>query len=113
MRSVRSKADAYSRIFSQLGVPLQVPRSGMLERSEITDLLSLLMLLDNPRQDIPLIAVLRSPLAGLSNNQLALIRIGAKKANFWKALNQFSDQPLETLLPDDLKQDPEAQSAKQ
>jgi len=113
MRSVRSKADAYSRVFSQLGIPLQVPRSGMLERSEISDILSLLMLLDNPRQDIPLIAVLRSPLAGLSNNQLALIRIGTKKANFWKALNQFSDQPLETLLPDDLKEDPEAQSAKQ
>ena len=113
IRSVRSKADAYSRIFAQLNIPLQVPRSGMLERNEITDLLSLLMLLDNPRQDVPLLAVLRSPLAGLSNNELALIRIGTKKTNYWKSLNRFSDEPIETLLPEELKQHPEAQSAKQ
>lgn len=102
MRSIRSKADTYARVFGQMNVPLSVPRSGMLERTEITDLISLLTLLDNPRQDIPLIAVLRSPLAGLNDNELALIRIGTRRGSYWSALHRFTRETPESLLPDHL-----------
>ena len=46
------------------------------------DLLSLLQLLDNPLQDVPCIAVLRSPLVGLSLDELAEIRLAAS-GHFW------------------------------
>jgi ATP-dependent helicase/nuclease subunit A len=99
MRSVRSRADTYVRVFGHLNIPLSVPRSGMLERTEITDLVSLLTLLDNPRQDIPLIAVLRSPLVGLNDNELSLIRIGSRRGSFWSALHQFTRESPESILP--------------
>ncbi len=112
MRSVKSKAEVYAKVFSQLDIPLEVPRSGMLDRTEITDLVSLLMLLDNPRQDIALLAVLRSPLVGLTDNELSLIRIGSKKTHFWKALNNFTELDFSSILPDDLIHHPMAKSAK-
>jgi ATP-dependent helicase/nuclease subunit A len=52
---------------------------------EVSDLLSLLKLLDNPLQDVPVLAVLRSPLVGLTINELATIRLTAK-GPFWNAL---------------------------
>ena len=112
IRSVRSKADIYSRTFSQLGIPLEVPRSGMLERTEITDLISLLMLLDNPRQDVPLLAVLRSPIVRMTDDELALLRIGSRRSNLWKALNHFHETSPEDLLPASLKQHPKITTAK-
>jgi ATP-dependent helicase/nuclease subunit A len=51
------------------------------------DLLSVLQLLDNPLQDVPCISVLRSPLVGLSLDELAEIRLAAS-GHFWFALNQ-------------------------
>ena len=69
-------------------MPLVVERGGFYESSEILDLLSLLQLLDNPLQDVPAIAVLRSPLAGLSLDELAQIRLAAKGVHFWTALNR-------------------------
>jgi ATP-dependent helicase/nuclease subunit A len=54
----------------------------------VADVLNLLSLLDNPLQDVPLLAVLRSPFAGLSLDQLALIRLAAS-GRFWVALQQF------------------------
>jgi ATP-dependent helicase/nuclease subunit A len=61
------------------------------------DLLSLLQLLDNPLQDVPAIAMLRSPLAGLSLDELAQIRLAAKGVHFWTALNRT--QNAECGLP--------------
>jgi ATP-dependent helicase/nuclease subunit A len=65
---------------------LVVACGGFYECSEITDLLSLLQLLDNPLQDVPCIAVLRSPLVGLSLDELAAIRLTATREYFWTAL---------------------------
>ena len=86
LRSPRKKAEAYAKEFARLGVPLTAPRGGFYESLEVTDLLNLLRLLDNPLQDLPLLAVLRSPLVGLSANELATIRIASRKGKFWTAL---------------------------
>src|SRR5262249_12514082 len=56
---------------------------------EIADLLSLLQLLDNPLQDIPALAVLHSPIGGLSPDDLAAIRLTAPGERFWTALQRF------------------------
>jgi len=86
LRSPRGKAEVYAREFERAGVPLAVARGGFYESAEILDLLSLLQLLDNPLQDVPCIAVLRSPLVGLSLDELAEIRLAAKEKHFWTAL---------------------------
>jgi ATP-dependent helicase/nuclease subunit A len=88
LRSPSGKAEIYAKEFGRVSVPLVVERGGFYDSSEILDLLSLLQLLDNPLQDVPAIAVLRSPLAGLSLDELAQIRLVAKGVHFWTALNR-------------------------
>ena len=94
LRSPSGKAEIFAKEFDRAGVPLVVARGGFFDSSEILDLLSLLQLLDNPLQDVPCIAVLRSPLVGLSLDELAEIRLAAKGGHFWTALT-FSKSKFE------------------
>ena len=87
LRSPSGKAEIFAKEFERAGVPLVVARGGFYDSSEILDLLSLLQLLDNPLQDVPGIAVLRSPLVGCSLDELAEIRLAAS-GHFWTALNR-------------------------
>jgi ATP-dependent helicase/nuclease subunit A len=88
LRAPSGKAEIYAKEFQRAGVPLIVERGGFYESNEIMDLLSVLHLLDNPLQDVPAIAMLRSPLVGLSLDELAQIRLAAKGVHFWTALNR-------------------------
>ncbi len=88
LRSPRGKAEIYAQEFARAGLPLVVARGGFFETAEILDLLSLLQLLDNPLQDIPCLAVLRSPFVGLTLEELARIRLAAPGQYFWTALNR-------------------------
>jgi ATP-dependent helicase/nuclease subunit A len=89
LRSPANKAESFAKEFSRLGIPLQVSRGGFYDSTEVTDLLSLLMLFDNPLQDVPTLAVLRSPFVGLSLDELAAIRLAERKGNFWTAVQRF------------------------
>lgn len=68
-----------------------IPASGELNQgyfqaTEVEVMLSLLQTVDNPRQDIPLASVLRSPLVGLDEEQLAKIRLGKSGGSYYEAL---------------------------
>jgi len=63
--------------------------TGYFEAVEVEVMLSLLKIIDNPFQDIPLAAVLRSPLVGLTADELARIRTGAPQKSFYDALQEF------------------------
>ena len=93
LRSPRNKAEIFAREFNRAGVPLLVKRESFYRATEISDLLSLLQLLDNPMQDLPLLAVLRSPLVGLSVDELAVIRAGQHDDRFWTAMLEFAATP--------------------
>jgi ATP-dependent helicase/nuclease subunit A len=86
LRAPSGKAEIFAKQFERAGIPLVVERGGFYDSAEILDLLSLLQLLDNPLQDVPAIAVLRSPLVGLSLDELAQIRLAARDVHFWTAL---------------------------
>jgi ATP-dependent helicase/nuclease subunit A len=89
LRAPARKAQSYAKEFARLTVPLQLARTGFYQTLEVLDLFSLLQLLDNPLQDIPALAVLRSPLVGLTLRDLAEIRLVSVKGPFWAALNQW------------------------
>lgn len=89
MRSAAGKAQSFVRACHEAGVPLLAERAGFFTAIEVLDLVNLLRLLDNPLQDIPLLAVLRSPLVGLSLDELALIRGTRKQDCCWLALHQW------------------------
>lgn len=42
-------------------------------------------MIDNPYQDIPLAAVLRSPIVGLNEKELATIRLANKNSSYYEA----------------------------
>ena len=72
------------------GIPYHVQKAeNYFKTTEISLMLSLLEVIDNPRQDIPLVAVLRSPLVGLNENELALLRINDRSGDFYQALQTF------------------------
>jgi ATP-dependent helicase/nuclease subunit A len=89
LRSPKGRTDIYAREFAAAQIPLEAERCGLFESIEISDVLSLLRILDNPLQDVPLLAVLRSPLVGLSLNELALIRASVRQGLFWRALESW------------------------
>jgi ATP-dependent helicase/nuclease subunit A len=89
LRSPSGRAEAFAKEFSKAGVPLVAARDGFFASLEVSDLLNLLKLLDNPLQDVPLLAVLRSPLAGLSLDELAEVRAHNPARPFWTALARF------------------------
>ncbi len=91
LRSPGPKADIFAKEFSRLGVPLLVARGGFFASLEISDLLSLLRVLDNPLQDLPVLAVLHSPLVGLRVEELSAIRLAAAKVPFWTALLRWHE----------------------
>jgi ATP-dependent helicase/nuclease subunit A len=94
LRSPRGRSEVYAKECERAGIPLQVARGGFYESAEVLDLLSLLQLLDNPLQDVPCLAVLRSPLVGLSLDELAEIRHAARGRHFWTALNRSAEVGL-------------------
>jgi ATP-dependent helicase/nuclease subunit A len=88
LRSPRGRAEAFAKEFNRLGIPLNAARDGFFTSLEVSDLLNLLRLLDNPLQDIPLAAVLRSPLVGLTMDELVAVRLAHRSDLLWPALNR-------------------------
>ncbi|USS88174.1 helicase-exonuclease AddAB subunit AddA [Fructilactobacillus hinvesii] len=77
-------------IFAEHQIPLNSDGAeSYFKTAEIQMMLSLLQIIDNPAQDIPLAAVLRSPLVGLDENELAYIRITKKTGNYYQAVLDF------------------------
>jgi ATP-dependent helicase/nuclease subunit A len=91
LRGVSGRAEIFAKAFHQLGVPLHAERAGFLDSLEVTDLLSLLRLLDNPLQDVPLLAVLRSPLVGMSVAELAHLRLAQPRGLLWFAMLKLAE----------------------
>jgi ATP-dependent helicase/nuclease subunit A len=92
LRSPGPCAESFVREFQRCGVPLLAKRAGFYSALEVRDLLNLLQLLDNPVQDLPLLAVLRSPLVGMSPEELGWIRSKRKKEPVWYSVKRFAEE---------------------
>ena len=95
LRSPRTHAEAFSKVFHRAGVPLAVSGSGWQEAPAVRDALNLLRLLHNPRQDPALLAALRSPAGGMTPNELAWIRLRRPEGPFWEALKALGETDSE------------------
>ncbi|MGN7469542.1 helicase-exonuclease AddAB subunit AddA [Brevibacillus sp. SAFN-007a] len=77
------------------GIPVYAEQTaGYFAATEVETMLSLLRVIDNPLQDIPLAAVLRSPIVGLREEQLAQIRIRYATGPFHLAVMQYVEERL-------------------
>jgi ATP-dependent helicase/nuclease subunit A len=87
LRSMKDKAWQYAEALKELGIPVSMPGGeGFFETMEIAVMTSLLSVIDNPLQDIPLISVLRSPVYGFTPDELAVIRTADRTSDFYTAL---------------------------
>ncbi|WP_420805503.1 helicase-exonuclease AddAB subunit AddA [Liquorilactobacillus aquaticus] len=76
--------------FRKLGIPVFVnDAQNYFQTIEIQIMQSFLKIIDNPYQDIPLVSVLRSPLVGLKENQLAFLRINDRTGDYYQAVLEF------------------------
>ena len=83
LRSMKFKANQYAAALRDHGIAVHADsREGFFAATEIRDMLALLELLDNQRQDLPLAAVMRSPLGRISapEDSLAQLRIACGRA---------------------------------
>ena len=87
LRSANSIGPVYRAALTAQGIPVSAETSGGFYTSEeVSVLRSLLAVIDNPHQDVPLIAVLRSPLFGLTADDLAAVRTCDREHDFYTAV---------------------------
>ncbi|HOV78616.1 MAG TPA: helicase-exonuclease AddAB subunit AddA [Bacillota bacterium] len=87
MRATAGYANTFLDEFRQEGVPAySETATGYFEATEVETVISLLKVIDNPRQDIPLAGVLRSPVVGLKAEDLATVRMAARRGDYYDAV---------------------------
>lgn len=92
LRSLSGWADSLVEVLNGNGIPAHtVSSTGYFSTVEVQTVLSMLRLLDNPRQDIPMAAVLRSPMAGLIDEELAVLRLEDGSVPFHEAVLELAE----------------------
>ncbi len=92
LRATRRWANTFVEVFHQYGIPVYADLgSGYFAATEVETLLSLLSVIDNPHQDIPLAGVLRSPLFGFTASDLAAIRLVRPGGDFYTCIRAAAD----------------------
>lgn len=87
MRSPRARQKAFTEALAKENITCSVSENeSLFHTMEIAVVFSLLQIIDNPRQDVPLISVLRSPLFGFSADRLAQIRTLCPSGDYYDAL---------------------------
>ena len=75
LRSMKDNSDIYREQLENNGIPVFAEsKTGYYKTMEVMTITNMLSIIDNPRQDIPLAAVLTSPMFGFDSNQLAIIK---------------------------------------
>lgn len=89
LRSTRRHAHVYAAALQRFGIPAKASASGgFFDAREIGFLLSLLRVIDNPGQDIPLLSVMMSPVYGFSPDDLAKLRAKDKKISVYLSVSR-------------------------
>lgn len=96
LRSLSGMADTFAAVLNDAGIPAHaVSATGYFSAVEVQTVLAVLRILDNPRQDIPLAAVLRSPIVGLTDEELAYLRVRDREQPFhacvWECCRKLAD----------------------
>ena len=86
MRSLSGKASTYLTALRRHGIRCICGSDDLFSAEEVGFLLSLLKILDNPHQDIPLLTVLMSPVIGCTAEELAMLRAESREGDLFDAL---------------------------
>ena len=104
LRATSNWAPSFLEELKLEGIPVYADTgTGYFNTIEIQIIMSLLQVIDNPRQDIPMLSVLRSPIGGFTSEELVDIRIGQREISFYEAMVNFVEAK-ETELNDNSKE---------
>ena len=99
LRSPNTVLRHYARALGERDILWEAEGGGdFFGSTEISVAMSLLQIVDNPRQDVALISVLRSPVYGFSADRLAQIRAASPDADFYAALTADSGADSRAFL---------------
>ena len=89
LRATKNYADSFVAELSARNIPVFADvNSGYFDKMEVQIMMSLLKIIDNPYQDIPLLAVLRSKIGDFEANELTDIRLVDKNCSFFEAMQK-------------------------
>ncbi len=96
LRSTKNHISQYNEVLTEFGIPVICDNStNLFDNNEIKIILSLLKVIDNPMQDIPLLAVMMSPLYGFTAEEMAKIKLEQKQYTsnlYTSVVNSDSDK---------------------
>lgn len=96
LRTTSGWDEEFKKILEQQGIPVYITsKTGYFGALEVQELLQLLRVLDNPRQDIPLFGVMQSVFGGFTQEEIAQIRSGGeghsrKRMTLYEALKEVA-----------------------
>lgn len=96
LRATKNWSEIFLEELGNEGIPVYADTgSGYFESIEIRTIMSLLKIIDNPLQDVPMIAVLRSPIVGFTAEELSDLRLLNKELYFYEIIKEVSEGHLE------------------
>ena len=85
LRATKDWDEAFKKVLEQEGIPVYITsKTGYFAATEVQELLQLLRVLDNPRQDIPLFGTMKSLFGGFAEEEIALLRSENKRIPLWE-----------------------------
>lgn len=83
-RSSKNRMPVFAKVFAQYGIPtVSNNRVNLFDNNEVAILVSLLRVIDNPIQDVPLLATLMSVFYGYTADDIASARVHFKAPNLY------------------------------
>lgn len=89
MRSTKNNGELLQEMLSSYNIPAFLQKEEYFEKREIKLMLTLISLINNHIQDIPLISVMRSPIGNFTENELSRIRLENRSSSFYNAVKYY------------------------
>lgn len=86
LRSVSNRAPEMVAVLKELGIPVNLSFGSFVDSTEISTILALLKVLDNPQNDVELLTVMLSSIFCFTPDEMAQIRANSPKGNLYSAV---------------------------
>lgn len=97
LRSTQKWAPVFMEEFKEKGIPVYADTgTGYFQTIEIKTMMSLLQVIDNPIQDIPMLALMNSPIGGFTQEELIEIKINSKEDSYYEKMMDIVKQQIES-----------------
>ena len=101
LRKLKNHINDYSEVLTEYGIPVICDNStNLFENNEIKMIMSLLRAIDNPMQDIPLLATMMSPFYAFSADEMAQIRVDTKGKSLYSSVFNAQSDKVRSFIKD-------------